>query len=149
MPSISRPLDRRAGSAQVVEFSWVFPFAALVVVALMYLSFLLFFYVYGFHLVELTADEALHETQSSQAVAGTEVPGAEEELNEKVRKLSFLPGVRLAPEVRTGTFGKKITVTLDCIYWGKPMFCVKAERKVLNPVEYARQTDLAQFLKRM
>lgn len=148
-------LDRQSGSAQVVEFSWVFPVAAVVVIALMYLSFLLFFYVYSFHIVELTADEALHEMQSSRSLienwntAEETTVGAEETLQRQVRKLTFLPGIHFTPEFQTGTFGKMVSVKLRCSYFGKRMFCVKAERQVLSPIEYARKMDLLEFMKRM
>lgn len=144
MPSALLRLDRQSGSAQVVEFSWVFPVAALVVVALLYLSFLLFFYVYSFHLAEWYADESLHVAQSREME-----DNVEPELREQIRKLSFLPGVHFRPEVRTGKQGKKIEVKISCSYLGKQMFCVKAERKMLSPVEYAQAVDFAKFVKRM
>lgn len=152
--SLSR-LDRQSGSVQVVEFSWVFPVAACVVLALMYLSFLLFFYVYSFHIVELTADETLHELQSTSSLIQQLDPqeattiGAEQNFYEKIRKLKFLPGIHFTPEFQTGTFGKSISVKLGCSYFGKQMFCVKAERQVLSPVEYAKKMDLLDFMKRM
>lgn len=133
----------------MVEFSWVFPAAAIAVVALMYLSFLLFFYVYSFHLAELTADEALHVMQNSVETAPLETAETEAELQERIRKLSFLPGVHFQPEFHTGVFGKKIEVKISCSYLGKRMFSVKAERKGLSPVKYARKIDFANFVKRM
>lgn len=133
----------------MVEFSWVFPFAAIVVVALMYLSFLLFFYVYSFHLAELTADEALHVMQCSTEAEPLEMAETEATLQEHIRKLSFLPGVHFHPEFHTGVFGKKMEVKISCSYLGRQMFSVKAERKGLSPVKYARKIDLANFVKRM
>lgn len=141
--------DKRSGSAQVVEFSWVFPFAAVVVILLLYLSFLLFFYVYSFHVAELTADMALHELQSSASAGVPKELQAETELKEQIHKISFLPGVRFSTEFQSGGLAKPIEVKIHCAYLGKPVFCVRAKREALNPVEYARKMDYLNFLKRM
>ncbi len=140
--------DKRSGSVQVVEFSWVFPVAAVTVVALLYLSFLLFFYVYSFHLTELTADTAVQESQTGsvlESATGKNTGRAEAELQKNVRRISFLPGVHYTASLDTkGSIEAKIT----CTYLGKELFQVRSVRSGDSPVKIAKALDLQSFLKR-
>ena len=140
---VSEQSDSCSGSAQIVEFSWVFPAAAMTVAALMLLSFLLFFYVYGFHLVEQTADETLHAAQEKISFS------AEEKLREEIRRISFIPGLRLEPQATGGTPREKIIVRIKWSYLGKNLFTVEAERNYFDPIAFAEQMDNLEFMKRM
>ena len=53
--------------------------------------------------------------------------------------MTFLPG--MTEVTRCETTGK-ILVKTEYRYFGKEMFCVKAERELIKPTDYAKWVDL-------
>ena len=141
--------DDITGSVQVISFSWVFPFAAAVVLCLMLLSFLLVFYVYSFHIAEETADQSWHAAVNEAAWTETDGKTHEEihaEMEKKFNRISFIPGVSISRQL-TVHLGS-VTAAAECSYFGKHLFSVRVRRNLPLPIDGARKWDLMQFLKK-
>ena len=138
------------GSAQVIEFSYVFPAAALTVIALLYLTFALFFYVYAFNQSELAADRAFHavggervywQLSSCSADPKTEKKIAGD-LEKRMDRMAVLPGIHFDTSLKESGAGARVTASVSCSYFGKTVFSVRSVRDMLKPTEFAQNTDL-------
>jgi len=137
-------------SVQVIEFSYVFPVAVLTVIALLYLVFALFFYVYAFNTAEVTTEQAMHNiggTRLYWQLAGDSVDAEEEgelagDLQDRMDRIAVIPGISFATSLSEQSHGTKILATVSCTYMGKSLFEVRSERDLRKPTEYAHNIDL-------
>lgn len=145
------PTEKRSGSVQIIEFSYVFPVVLTVVISLLYLSLVLFFYVYAFHLTEEAAEEALHAVSQSERVywqlSGNSVDEGkkteiQDRLKRKLKRMQVVPWVRFHASLEEQNRGSQIVATASCTFFGKEVYHVTARRDVCVPTAYAQDVDL-------
>lgn len=146
--------ERTKGSAEVIEFSYVFPLVLVTLAALWYLLLFLFFHVYAFHATEAAVEGALREVGGNRVYWQLSTHSLEpeteqrlsEELASKLQRMQILPGLHFATSFSENSTGSKVTATASCTFRGKPLFRVRSERGLRKPTEFAENVDLAEDL---
>lgn len=145
-------ISEERGSAQVIEFSYVFPVVLVTLTGLMSLVLLLFFYVYSFHLTETAVEGA------ARAVGGERVywqlsghsldESTREELGNtletRLKDMQVVPGLSFSSSLEEKGGGGKIVATATGAYRGRKLFTVRSERALRKPTEFAENVDLAE-----
>lgn len=140
------------GSAQVIEFSYIFPVILVTVVALLYLLLLLFFHVYAFHVTERAAEDAAREVGgdrvywqlSTHGVDPETLSACSGEMERRLTAMQVMPGLRFSSSLKENATGSRVTATASCSFRGKKLFTVRSERDLRKPTEYAANVDLAE-----
>ena len=144
--------EKNRGSAQVIEFSYVFPIVMVTVVALLYLVFLLFFHVYAFHVTEAAVETAVREVGgdriywqlSSHSLDEETKTRCAKEMEQKLKAMQVMPGLRFSSTFSENTTGSRVMASASCRWRGKQMFTVHSERTLRKPTEFASNVDLAE-----
>lgn len=133
------------GSAQIVEFSFVFPLVMLTVLALFYFVFIIFLKVHVYNIALGVADEItdLSGTGSAYWVINGEFvdkesyDGKKENFHKTLNSCRILPGVdfkeNLYIELKDGI--PRVFVTVDTNISNTSCFKVKVEKRMYEPVE--------------
>lgn len=140
------------GSAQIVEFSFVFPIVLLTVVGLMYLTFLLFFHVYAFHVTEDAVEEATHHIGGNRlywqlslhSLDPKELSDGAAAMQKRLTAMQVMPGLQFSSNLSENSVGGRIVAKATCSYRGRQLFTVCSERALRKPTEFAEDVDLAE-----
>ena len=146
--------ERDRGSAQIIEFSYVFPIVLLTVVGLMYLTFLLFFHVYAFHVTEDAVETAtryvggdrLYWQLSTHSLDAEVLSDCAGDMEKKLTAMQVLPGLKFSSVLEENAVGSRIVAGATCSFRGKRLFSVRSERALRKPTEFAETVDLAEDL---
>ena len=138
------------GSAQVIEFSYVFPVVVLTILGLLSLTFVLFYYVYAFNMTERAADLAVRDVGGNRVywqLLGTGVPPERREkladdLQDRMDRVTVVPGLQFSTSLSVNGPGSRVTAKARCTYFGTTVFSVRSDRDILKPTEYAQNVDL-------
>lgn len=140
------------GSAQIIEFSYVFPIVLLTVVGLLYLTFLLFFHVYAFHVTEDAAEtvsrnvggDRLYWQLSTHSADPEALQESASAMDRRLTAMQVMPGLRFSSELKESGGGRRVIATASCTFRGKALFTVRSERALRKPTEFAEAVDLAE-----
>ena len=132
----------------------MFPIVLLTVVGLLYLTFLLFFHVYAFHVTEDAVEAATRRvggdrlywqlsTHSLDADALADCAGT---MEKKLTAMQVLPGLKFSSALKENATGSRIVADASCSFRGKRLFSVRSERALRKPSEFAEDVDLAEDL---
>ncbi len=138
----------------MIEFSYVFPIVLLTLVGLLYLTFLLFFHVYAFHVVEDATTAATREVGgdrlywqlSSHSLDPEDLTACESAMQQKLTAMQVLPGLKFSSELSEVGGGSSVVAKASCSFHGKQLFTVHSERALRKPTEFAETVDLAETL---
>ncbi len=144
--------DPDRGSAQVIEFSYVFPVVLVTVVALLYLLLLLFFHVYAFHVTERAAEDAaravggdrVYWQLSAHGVDPETLSACSADMERRLTAMQVMPGLRFSSSLKENATGSQVTAMASCSFHGNRLFTVRSERDLRKPTEYAANVDLAE-----
>lgn len=142
------------GSVQVIEFSYVFPIVLLTLVGLLYLTFLLFFHVYAFHVAEDATAEAsrqvggdrLYWQLSGHSIDPEDLSKCKSAMQKQLTAMQVLPGLQFKSELSEFAGGTAVVARASCSFRGKQLFTVCSERALRKPTEFAENVDLAETL---
>ena len=140
------------GSAQIIEFSYVFPIVLLTVAGLLYLIFLLFFHVYAFHVTEDAAETVsrnvgggrLYWQLSAHSADPEALAESKAEMDRRLTGMQVMPGLRFSSDLKEAGGGRRVIATASCSFRGKALFSVRSERALRKPTEFAESVDLAE-----
>lgn len=146
--------ERDRGSVQVIEFSYVFPIVLLTVVGLLYLTLLLFFHVYAFHVTEDAVEAAtravggdrLYWQLSTHSLDAEDLSDCAATMKEKLTAMQVLPGLKFSSDLSENATGSRVIANATCSFHGKRLFSVRSERALRKPTEFAEDVDLAEDL---
>lgn len=132
----------------------MFPIVLLTVTGLLYLTFLLFFHVYAFHVTEEAAEAVTREVGgdrlywqlSSHSVDPEVLADCAGTMDRKLTAMQVMPGLQFSSELKERRGGSEVVATASCSFRGKPLFTVRSERALRKPTEYAENVDLAEDL---
>lgn len=130
----------------------MFPIVLLTVVGLMYLTFLLFFHVYAFHVTENAVEEAtrhvggdrLYWHLSTHSLDAEDLADCAVTMQERLTAMQVLPGLTFSSDLSENATGSRIIANAACSFRGKRLFSVRSERTLRKPTEFAEDVDLAE-----
>lgn len=130
----------------------MFPIVLLTVVGLLYLTFLLFFHVYAFHVTEDAAEAAAREVGgdrlywqlSAHRVDPEVLSDGAAEMEKRLTAMEVLPGLDFTSSLSESAAGSRVIAKASCSYRGKKLFTVRSERALRKPTEFALDVDLAE-----
>lgn len=146
------------GSAQVVEMSFVLPIAMVIVLALVYLAFAMFFYGHAHNLARISINELCKnvgsdglywqllgdyiEDESLKRISGNLVTSLE--------NCSVLPGLKFESSCTvTGKLHQPIAnVYIEASYFGKQIFTVSLSKVAYKPHEFACVVDFGHTIEK-
>ena len=139
-----------SGSAQVIEFSLVFPVVLITSISLLTIMFLLMIYVYSYNLSETASNMAVQNVGESkvywqlskQTLSKEKTEAINEYLDKKCKALCFLPGMKVDYSFEESGDGRMAETVITTTYWGKTLFSISSETSLRKPVEFADNVDL-------
>lgn len=135
-----------------MEFSYVFPIVLVTVAGLLYLTFLLFFHVYAFHVTEEAAEavvrqvggDRLYWQLSSHSVDPEVLADSAGTMERRLTAMEVMPGLRFTSSLEEAGAGSRVIAKASCTFRGKTLFSVRSERALRKPTEFAEDVDLAE-----
>ena len=130
----------------------MFPIVLLTAAGLLYLTFLLFFHVYAFHVTEDAAEavtravggDRLYWQLSNHSVDPDILSDCAGTMEKRLQGMEVLPGLHFSSELSENATGSRVIAKVSCTYRGNPMFSVRSERALRKPTEFALDVDLAE-----
>lgn len=140
------------GSAQIIEFSYVFPIVMVTVAGLLYLVFLLFFHVYAYHVTEDAVESAARQVGGNRIYWQLSAHGVDPDVLEdcagtmerKLTAMQVMPGLQFTSSMDETGAGSRVIAKASCRFRGKALFSVRSERALRKPTEFAEDVDLAE-----
>lgn len=146
------------GSAQVVEMSFVLPVAMIIVLALVYLAFGMFFYGHAHNLARITINNLSQEVGKDglywqllgNYIDDESLSKISNELSTNLQNCSILPGLKFDSSCTvTGKLHQPIaSVFIRATYFGKQIFVVDVSKVVYKPYEFACVVDFGHTIEK-
>lgn len=146
------------GSAQVVEMSFVLPVAMIIVLALVYLAFGMFFYGHTHNLARISlnslcqkvGDGGMYWQLLGDYIDEESLSNISNELSTSLKNCSVLPGLKFDSSCTvTSKLHQPIAnVFIRATYFGKQVFTVEVSKVAYKPYEFACVVDFGHTIEK-